>query len=87
MFIKPSKDSILKDIDDLYKKALETDRLQVALKAKELQGKIIGLFHTQEFPKVTQISDMSDDQLRALVARLEENDPHLKCSEFSQSSQ
>jgi hypothetical protein len=86
MLFKPSKEFILKDIEDLYKKALETDRLQVALKAKELQSKIIGLFHTQEFPKVTQISDMSDDQLRALVARLEENDSQLKSSESSQSS-
>ena len=48
MRIKPSKEFILKDIEELYKKALETDRLQVALRAKELQSKIIGLFYYEQ---------------------------------------
>lgn len=72
------KDQVLKDIQLLYELALYSGKLTVALRAKELQGKAIGLFETQRFPNVLRIADMTEEQLRDFIDRLEKNDPELK---------
>lgn len=73
-----SKDQILTDIETIYQLALDDSKWHVALRAKELQGKALGLFKKQHLPDVTRIADMTEEQLYEFVARLEKNDPELK---------
>ena len=73
-----TKDQILKDIESLYQLALENGQWRIALRAKELQGKALGLFRPQRLPHIMRIADMTEEQLREFIARLEENDPELQ---------
>jgi hypothetical protein len=74
----PIKDQVLKDIQLLYERALSNNKLTAALRAKELQGKAIGLFKPQRLPNILRIADMTEEQLRDFIDRLEKNDPELK---------
>ena len=66
-----SKDQILNDIQSLQEYALGNNQWNVALYAKSLQGKIIGVFRTGKLPNITKISDMNEGELREFIARLE----------------
>ena len=80
-----TKDQILTDLQTIYQLALDEGKWFVALRAKELQGKILGLFEKQRLPEVTHIADMTEDQLHAFVDRLEKNDPELKNADLKMS--
>lgn len=73
-----SKEQILRDVEELYNYALSNNHWNVALQAKYLQGKIIGLFRTRKLPNITNLSDMNQGELEQFIARLEEHDPSLK---------
>jgi hypothetical protein len=73
-----TREQILADMETIYHLALETGKLNVALHAKELQGKAIGLFNTPKSTPDIQISEMTEEQLTELIQRLEERDPSLK---------
>lgn len=75
-----TKDQILADIQTIYQLALENGNWHAALRAKEMQGKILGLFEKQRLPEVTRIADMTEEQLREFMERLEKHDPSLKDS-------
>jgi hypothetical protein len=81
MAITLTKDQILKDIQDLYQQALEDKKWQVALHAKEIQGKILGHFQRQDLPKVVPIAEMSDEQIHEYIKRLRRVDPDLRTIE------
>lgn len=73
-----SKDQLLRDIEELYQYALGNSHWSVALQAKSLQGKIIGLFRTRKLPNITHVSDMNEGELEEFIALLEAHDPSLK---------
>ncbi len=73
-----TKDQILKDIESLYQLAFYSGKLQVALRAKELQGRAIGLFKPQHLPDSLCIADMTEEQLGEFIALLEKHHPELK---------
>lgn len=73
-----NKSQILSDIETIYQCAINDRKWLVALRAKELQGKIIGIFKKRELPEILQISEMTEEELREFVERLEEHDPELK---------
>lgn len=73
-----TRDQILRDMETLYQLALDDGKWLVALRAKELQGKVIGLFKRQRLPDILHIADMTEEQLSEFIERLEENDPELK---------
>lgn len=71
MFI--DKIEILKDLEDIYRQAMEKGNFTVALKVKELLGKELGLFTKDAKARNGRISlgDLSDDDIAALIADLE----------------
>jgi hypothetical protein len=73
-----NKNQILSDIETIYQSAINDGKWLIALRAKELQGKIIGIFKKRELPEILQISDMTEEELREFVERLEQHDPELK---------
>jgi hypothetical protein len=65
------KPQIFKDIQKIYKKAMEEGQLSVALKAKELQIK----YTQKENPQpLLSIDDLSDEHLMALYNSLKEKE-------------
>ena len=73
-----TKNQILKDIEVIYQCALKDKKWHVALKAKETQAKILGLFNPQRLPNAVSFSEMTHEQLEEFTDRLEKNDPKLK---------
>lgn len=73
-----TKDQILKDIESVYQLAFYSGKLQVTLRAKELQGRAIGLFKSQHLPDNLCIADMTEEQLGDFIALLEKHHPELK---------
>ena len=72
------KKNILKNFEFLYKRALKKGQLHIALRAKEMQGQAIGIFRHRPLPPVKRLSDMTEQELKDFIARLEENDPTLR---------
>jgi hypothetical protein len=73
-----SKDQLLRDIEELYNYALSNSHWNIALQAKSLQGKLLGLFRTRKLPDITHIADMNEGELEDFLARFEAHDPSLK---------
>ena len=73
-----SKKNILKNFEFLYKLALKEGKLHIALRAKEMQGQAIGIFRHRPLPAVKRFIDMTEQELKDFIARLEENDPTLR---------
>lgn len=76
--IKITKDTVLQDIESIYQIALKDKKWNVALRAKETQGKILGIFRQQGLPHIKRMADMTDEELQEFIARLEKTDPDLK---------
>jgi len=68
------KTEILKDLEEIYLQAMEKGNFAVALKAKELLGKELGLFiltpANAEKRKIS-LADLSDDELNSLIEDIE----------------
>lgn len=73
-----NKGQILFDIETIYQNAIEQKKWHVALRAKEIQGKILGLFKEKTLPNITRIRDMDEYQLTEFLERLEKRTPSLK---------
>ena len=73
-----TKARILKKLEAVYWRALNSGNLHVALRVIELQGNHISMFDKQRLPKVSRIADMTEEQLVDFIARLEEREPDLK---------
>lgn len=65
-----SASSILQDLQDIYLRALEKGNFSVALKAKELLGRELGLFRLNK--KKISIDDFSEEDLAHLIETIEE---------------
>ncbi|BDB95993.1 hypothetical protein [Candidatus Hydrogenosomobacter endosymbioticus] len=59
------------EIEDLFHKAMETGKLSVALKAKEMLAKIKGLFQ-KKTSDMKPVSQWSDDEIQAVIDELEQ---------------
>ncbi|MBX9805434.1 MAG: hypothetical protein K2Y18_06760 [Alphaproteobacteria bacterium] len=77
-----TKEQILSDIESIYQSAIAENKWQVALHAKELQGKALGLFNKKVLPDIIRISDMNENQLKEFIDRLEKRTPALKLLEL-----
>ena len=86
MLSQITRDQILSDMETIYRLALDDGKWSVALHAKELQGKAIGLFTPSPLPTVARIADMTEDQLQEFLARLEENEPGASTLETAEKS-
>ena len=76
-----TKKKTLKNLEFLYELALKKGKWHIALRAMEIQGKALGLLRHQPLPPVKRLSDMTEEQLRDFIARLEESDPTLRQEE------
>lgn len=59
----------LADLGDLYQKALDQDNVNLAVKIKELQSRILGFFHPKDTFNPTSLSD---ETLQTLIQQLEQ---------------
>ena len=69
------RESILKDLEDIYAMAMRNENFGVVLKAKELLGREFGLFsHASPSSKKGDVAlkDLSDDDITRLIGELEE---------------
>lgn len=66
--IKITYESLINELQDLYERALSAEKFSVAFKIKELQAKYV--FTYAKNTKI-KIRDLSDDELDALLERLE----------------
>lgn len=73
-----TREQILKESEEIYQGAMNEGKWALALRAKELQAKILGLFKVPRLPEVVRIQDMTEEQLQEFVTRLEKSDPDLK---------
>jgi len=73
-----TKDQILQDIEFIYQESIKEKKWGIALRAKGMQAKILGLLKPQRLPKVVRFSEMTKDQLEEFIACMEEHDPSLK---------
>jgi hypothetical protein len=73
-----TKDDIFHDLKIIFWRALNTNKLHIALRVVELQTRFLGMFEKQRLPEVKRFSDMTEEQLRDFIAVLEKNDPELK---------
>lgn len=68
------KTEILKDLEEIYLQAMEKGNFSVALKAKELLGKELGLFGLSSAngsKRKISLADLSDDELSSLIEDIE----------------
>lgn len=63
--------AILKDIEALYRLALQEGSLATALKAKELIGRAYGLFSSSSCKALASLKDLSDEDLDLLIKDME----------------
>jgi hypothetical protein len=73
-----SKEQLLHDMQMVYEAAFKEKKWYVALKAKELQGRVLNVFAACKLPEIKRIADFTEDDLKEFVARLEKNDSQLK---------
>jgi len=73
-----TKDQILQDIEFICQESIKEKKWSVALRAKGMQAKILGLFRPQRLPKAVRLSEMTKDQLEEFIACMEEHNPYLK---------
>lgn len=66
-------DQVIRDLERIYKIALKTGKLTIALKAKELIGKAFGLFKTPPSNKIPLISELSDEQLEHMISSVQQD--------------
>lgn len=70
-----NKTTYLSDLQTLYERSLKDDNLALAVKIKEIQGKLLGFFekNPQSYsPK--NLKDYNDDELMILLRKLESSD-------------
>lgn len=60
---------ILNDLQNLYHAAVSQDNLSIALKAKELQGKILGVFHNA-VPPSFDLKALTDEQIQEWIEKI-----------------
>ena len=63
--------AILEDIQDIYKRALESDSLGIALRAKELMGKEFGLFKSKSSDTEFTLENIPDHELSRIIDYIE----------------
>lgn len=69
------KEHIIQDLEFIYGRAVSDDNLTAALKAKELQGKCLGLFILSKLPSPKlSLVDLSEKNLEELLRDLEEGE-------------
>ena len=58
------KEDIDKSLNKLYKKAFSQNRLEIALKIKQLQANLMGLLSskTRKIPKLSELTDAEIDE-------------------------
>ena len=62
------KDRFIKDLDEIFNKAMESGKLSVALKTKEILCKIKGIFSvTSSQREVKPLSEWSDEEIEAFL--------------------
>lgn len=69
-----TKSLFIKTLEELYQKALSDENLSLAVKIKELQGKILGYFDkntTDTLKGIKSLKDLNDEELRELLKKLE----------------
>lgn len=69
-----SSSAILKDLEEIYLMSLEKGNFAVALKAKELLGRELGLFalkNTSAIKNKLSLSDLSEEDIIRLIEELE----------------
>lgn len=67
-----TKDKIIQDLEDLYQEALKNKTFQTALRAKELQCKLLGFFKTSP-PKTEFLEKITPHELKQLIEHIEQN--------------
>ena len=64
-----SAESILKDLEFIYRMAIAHKNFAAALKAKELLGRQFGLFSLKKGDKVS-LADLSDEDINRLIEEI-----------------
>lgn len=70
-------DNSVKDLEDIFNKAVKSGKLNVALKAKEMILKIRGFFskkHKGACGAAKPLADWTDEELYILLSQLEESE-------------
>jgi hypothetical protein len=67
---KRSSTDILEDLESIYAMAIANENFSVALKAKELLGRQVGLFLPQQKKKVS-LADLSEEDLERLIREIQ----------------
>ncbi|OJW50127.1 MAG: hypothetical protein BGO67_02015 [Alphaproteobacteria bacterium 41-28] len=66
---KRASADILKDLESIYAMAMASENFSVALKAKELLGRQMGLFIPKQKNQVS-LSDLSEEDLERLIREI-----------------
>ena len=66
-----TRSQIIKDLEEAFQAALAHESHAAALKAKELQAKILGYFVLHDKVLTIPFKEMSNEQVRALIQELE----------------
>lgn len=66
-----SRIALIKNLNNLYCRALEEENVTVALKIIELQAKLEGYFTASK--KTFSIKELSDKELEVMIKELEDN--------------
>lgn len=71
------KDRLIQDLEMIFTRAMESENLSVALKAKEILAKIQGLVPNSgtaasQKTRARSLSSLSEEELRTLLLELEE---------------
>lgn len=69
---------ILADLEQIFQEALTTGNYPAALKAKELQGKELGLFRDKKEALPLSLSALSTPELQALIEDLQKDAPESR---------
>ena len=66
------KNKLIADLEEIFRRSMESGKLNVALKAKEIEAKINGLVSSH--PSIKPISQWSDEEIESFIAQLTINE-------------
>jgi hypothetical protein len=68
-----SKTKFIRELEEIFKNAMQDGKLNVALKAKELLAKVKGMFSLGKSKNnaIKSVCDWSDDEIQAIIQELE----------------
>ena len=78
MPVPPTREKILENIEGLYAVATCQGKWGIALRAKELQGRMLGFFKPGPLPQPARMSDLTEEELLNLIEHLEKSESLLK---------